>query len=127
MPGSLLRCHGEYPYLLKPAFLASSSTGFQGWGAELAILEPARPHHRQSRKMPRVIPAMQMLGATKERSEVWKWVDGSALTFQPWERGQPNDLKGRENFLAMGPKGTWYDVAESDDWTQGYICEWKAK
>ncbi|MEZ0274615.1 MAG: lectin-like protein [Roseimicrobium sp.] len=68
-----------------------------------------------------------IIGASKERSEVWKWVDGSAMTFQAWDRGQPNDVKGNENYLALGPKGSWYDVADSTDWTQGYICEWKAR
>ena len=68
-----------------------------------------------------------MLGASKERSEIWKWIDGSTVTFQAWERGQPNDVKGNENYVAMGPTGGWYDVAGSTDWTQGYICEWKAK
>lgn len=68
-----------------------------------------------------------MIGASKERSEVWKWVDGTAMTFQAWDRGQPNDVKGNENYAAMGPKGGWYDVADSTDWTQGYICEWKVK
>ncbi|RBP47541.1 lectin-like protein [Roseimicrobium gellanilyticum] len=68
-----------------------------------------------------------MIGASKERSEVWKWIDGSAMTFQAWDRGQPNDVKGNENYVALGPKGGWVDVADSTDWTQGYICEWKAK
>jgi hypothetical protein len=68
-----------------------------------------------------------MIGASKERSEVWKWIDGSTMTFQAWDRGQPNDVKGNENYAALGPKGGWYDVADSTDWTQGYICEWAAK
>lgn len=67
------------------------------------------------------------IGASKERSDVWKWIDGSTMTFQAWDRGQPNDVKGNENYAAMGPKGGWYDVADSTDWTQGYICEWKGK
>jgi hypothetical protein len=67
------------------------------------------------------------IGASKERSDVWKWIDGSPMTFQAWDRGQPNDVKGNENYAAMGPKGGWYDVADSTDWTQGYICEWKGK
>ena len=96
----------------------------QRLGGQLAII-PDKETHEFLKKLAN--GRKLMIGANKERSEVWKWADGSAMTFQAWDRGQPNDVKGRENFLAMGPRGGWYDVADSTDWTQGYICEWKAR
>jgi len=68
-----------------------------------------------------------LIGATNERTDVWKWVDGTDVRFQPWDRGQPNNVKRREHFVAMGPNGNWLDVAENSDWSQGYICEWIAR
>jgi hypothetical protein len=68
-----------------------------------------------------------LLGATNEPKGVWTWVNGSAVTYTCWERGQPNNLKGREHYLAMGAKGDWLDVVDNSDWAEGYICEWPVR
>jgi hypothetical protein len=65
------------------------------------------------------------IGGTNDRAGVWTWIDGTPIKFQTWDRGQPNNLKGREHYLAMGPNGNWLDVSEGGNWSQGYICEWQ--
>jgi len=47
------------------------------------------------------------------RSNYWRWTDGSASRFENWGAGQPNNLKGVQNYLAtIGPNqnGKWDDV-----------------
>ena len=33
-------------------------------------------------------------------SDTWRWTDGSAWGFENWGAGQPNNLKGVQNYLA---------------------------
>lgn len=68
-----------------------------------------------------------LIGASNYKNGVWTWVDGTIMGYQPWDRGQPNNVGGKEHCLSMGPKGAWYDVEDNSDWSQGYVCEWTAK
>ncbi|EDY19247.1 C-type lectin domain protein [Chthoniobacter flavus Ellin428] len=66
------------------------------------------------------------LGATNEHSQhgKYKWVDGTDLTFQAWDHGQPSG--GNEHFLEIWKKdGSWNDGVLNDAYVVGYICEWK--
>jgi hypothetical protein len=66
------------------------------------------------------------LGATNEHSQhgKYKWVDGTDVTFQAWDHGQPSG--GREHFLEVWkPDSSWNDGVLNDAWVVGYICEWK--
>jgi hypothetical protein len=74
-------------------------------------------------------PAIVWLGATDEETEgVWKWVDGTELTFKAWLPKQPDNIRGKEHYLATrGDK--WNDVPldgkSGAKEVVGFICEWK--
>ena len=52
-------------------------------------------------------------GLTDEENEgIWKWVDGSALTYENWKDGEPNDLNGVEEYALFykdEPAWKWND------------------
>lgn len=64
------------------------------------------------------------IGATDEPQEgVWRWVDGSPLTYANWIPGEPNNTGG-EHYLEI-------DAAAGGGWNDGplgtlqcFICEW---
>lgn len=67
------------------------------------------------------------LGATDEEAEgIWKWVDGTTMTYSNWNTGEPNNLNG-EHYLETytnNNAGKWNDLA-NDNVTSisGFICE----
>jgi hypothetical protein len=65
------------------------------------------------------------LGASEEVKGLWKWVDGSEITFKAWDDGQPDPASPKRQALHLW-KGAWGD-AYMDDKLVGYICEWKSK
>ncbi|XP_049645415.1 C-type lectin domain family 4 member G [Suncus etruscus] len=52
----------------------------------------------------------------------YQWVDGVQLSFSYWNRGEPNDSKGREDCVMMVPPGKWND-APCDNERDRWICE----
>jgi hypothetical protein len=73
----------------------------------------------------RLSPGRIWLGATDEHSEgIWKWVDGTPMTFKAWSKHEPNNYRGREHYLVAIDE-SWNDLAR-DSPTVGFICEWKA-
>nr|XP_012291855.1 C-type lectin domain family 4 member G [Aotus nancymaae] len=52
----------------------------------------------------------------------YQWVDGVSLTFSHWNRGEPNDSRGREDCVMMLRTGLWND-APCDSEKDGWICE----
>jgi hypothetical protein len=69
------------------------------------------------------------LGATEEAAGVWKWIDGSPMTFTAWAGGQPDSVEGREHYLHMGLDGGWNDAPKDGRLGRrrvaGYVCEWR--
>ncbi|MDB6069831.1 MAG: hypothetical protein JWL81_1002, partial [Verrucomicrobiales bacterium] len=64
-------------------------------------------------------------GATDEKSEGrWLWLDGTPLDYNNWGADQPDNSRGREDFLLVSPKGSWIDNANDGTDTRGFICEW---
>ena len=67
------------------------------------------------------------LGATDEQTEsVWKWVDGTPMTFKAWGPTQPSNSGGKEHYLHI-KNHTWNDTPKDANNVVGFICEWKAK
>lgn len=81
---------------------------------------------------PRIGSSMVWLGASDTETEsVWKWVDGSLLTFTAWTPGQPNN-QDNEDYLHTW-KGGWNDNQRDGRWNDGKafvggcVCEWVRK
>lgn len=81
---------------------------------------------------PRIGNSMVWLGASDSEAEgVWKWVDGSLLTFLAWTPGQPNN-QDNEDYLHTW-KGGWNDNQRDGRWNDGKafvggcVCEWIRK
>lgn len=66
------------------------------------------------------------LGATDEEQEgVWKWIDGTAMTYTNWNVGEPNNVNGNEHYLetyTSSNDGKWNDLP-GDMRLDGYICQ----
>jgi hypothetical protein len=66
------------------------------------------------------------LGASDGQSEgLWKWEDGSEMTFTAWHRRQPDNGWGVQHYLCT-VNGGWDDVAKKDKLT-GFVCEWNPR
>lgn len=63
---------------------------------------------------------------TDEKTEgVFEWVDGSSERgFRPWNRKEPNNKGGNENYALMREGGWMIDISDDLPWSNGYICEW---
>ena len=39
----------------------------------------------------------------------WKWIDGSHPSYLNWDKGEPNNYRGREHCASIGKPGLWHD------------------
>lgn len=66
------------------------------------------------------------LGASDAENEGdWRWIDGSPMTWQNWDEGEPNDNPSRypKNYLSAHPR-SWPAWTAGRSRAQGFICEW---
>ncbi|HEX4132962.1 MAG TPA: SUMF1/EgtB/PvdO family nonheme iron enzyme [Pirellulales bacterium] len=69
------------------------------------------------------------LGATDEKKEGrWIWVDGTAMQYSNWDKGQPNNSVGGrpEHYLAISnaTSGKWWDYPADNYRKPGFVCQW---
>ncbi|KAI4541615.1 hypothetical protein MG293_008757 [Ovis ammon polii] len=60
------------------------------------------------------------------RIQGYQWVDGVALSFSHWNRGEPNDSMGREDCIMMLRTGMWNDAPcnnENDNWISAQMMQ----
>ena len=57
--------------------------------------------------------------------DVWGWSDGSEWSYTNWGRGQPDNVGGKQNHLAInhGGVGKWDDGKNGQSINRGYICQ----
>ncbi|KAL6455496.1 hypothetical protein MHYP_G00360360 [Metynnis hypsauchen] len=89
----------------------------RGRGADLVII-----NSREEQNFTEILRRGQTtwIGLTDSETEgVWKWVDGSALTTEFWERGEPNSNAGDEDCVVTGHNWADYPCSTRFMW----ICE----
>ena len=67
------------------------------------------------------------IGATDEGNEgIWKWVDGSSVTYAKWGKGQPNNKGSAEHYAMIWTNDwSWSDQPDkSEQHRTFFICEW---
>ncbi|MFZ4516654.1 MAG: lectin-like protein, partial [Acidimicrobiia bacterium] len=91
-------------------------------GGRLAVFPTGELHDRVIAEMRKTYGADFWLGLTDEAQEgVWRWVDGSLLTFGRWHPGEPNNL-GNEDYTHVGAGiKRWNDGRI--DWLMPYLLE----
>ena len=67
------------------------------------------------------------LGASDEKKEGnWVWVDGTKMKYSSWAKNQPDNLKGKEDYISSYTNATkWNDKRNNkSNEIRGYVCEW---
>lgn len=52
----------------------------------------------------------------------WNWSDGSSWNYTNWSRGEPNNYRGRDDYVAMRRHGAWIDTR--DDFDFSFLCQY---
>lgn len=84
-------------------------------GGRLAVFPTGEMYDRVIAEVRRDYGGALWLGLTDEAEEgVWRWVDGSLLTYSRWHPGEPNN-SGNEDFAHVwdGGRTTWNDLPGS--------------
>lgn len=66
-------------------------------------------------------------GSDAEQEGLWKFSDGTKMTYFNWQEGEPNSYMGTDqDYLAMVPRGEWDDTHTFPDpgsGDGGFVCE----
>jgi hypothetical protein len=84
-------------------------------GGRLAVFPTSEMYDRVIAEVRQTYGGWLWLGLTDEAEEgVWRWVDGSLLTYSRWHPGEPNN-SGNEDFAHVwdGGRTTWNDLPGS--------------
>jgi hypothetical protein len=84
----------------------------EAMGGRLAVFPTGEMYDRVISEVRKTYGSDLWLGLTDEAQEgVWRWVDGSLLTYGRWHPGEPNNL-GNEDFVHVVGAGqaTWNDL-----------------
>ena len=94
-------------------------------GGRLAVLETADENLEVGQLVERFIDAAFYLGISDRDEEgVWRWIDGSLLSYEPWADGEPNDAGGGEDCVHSNwshGTGAWNDIRCGA--AQPFLCE----
>ena len=76
-----------------------------------------------------LIPIRSVFGGYRDNEGSWRWTDQSEWNFEWWEKGQPSNNDGNEQYLEMiGPEfGRWNDVPLNYEQQHGFICQYDPK
>ena len=67
------------------------------------------------------------LGGTDAGEEgVWRWITGENWEYSRWEKGQPDNYKEKQHYLALDPShnGNWDDTDDSQGRITKYLLEY---
>ncbi len=65
------------------------------------------------------------LGGIRD-GDTWRWITGEPWSYTNWYPGEPNNLNGKEIYLATWViPGTWNDIYPA--YAAGYIVEWETE
>ena len=67
-------------------------------------------------------PGKYWLGGYRNSKGIWKWIDGTVISLNNWERGYP-DSSAFSNTISM-LYGKWWSV--NNTYTYGFVCEWES-
>ena len=62
------------------------------------------------------------LGGTRS-GDSWKWLTGESYGYSNWEKGEPNNSDGVENYMEIYKSGKWNDARSMTRWYKGFILE----
>ena len=92
-------------------------------GGRLAVLPTAEVNDRAVTAARASYPDGFWLGASDEEQEgVWRWLDGTLLSYERWRAGEPNNFAGDEDALEVMVGGVgWIDLSQNEP--RSYLLE----
>uniref|UniRef100_A0AAZ1Y075 C-type lectin domain-containing protein n=1 Tax=Oreochromis aureus TaxID=47969 RepID=A0AAZ1Y075_OREAU len=92
-------------------------------GADLLVIDSAEEQVFVNELLDKRERQNTWIGLTDTLKEgVWTWVDGTPITIEYWQPGQPNDFKNQDcGEYVSSDKGSWND--DGCFAAQNYICE----
>jgi hypothetical protein len=80
-------------------------------GGRLALFPTGDLYDRVIAKVRQNFSEALWLGLTDEAQEgVWRWLDGSLLTYSRWIAGEPNNVNNEDFAVSYSPFNTWNDL-----------------